>query len=316
MPTPVSDGKLLYVVRDGGVVFALDVKTTNGKVSAAFAARHLQRIADSGRRQNLRHHRGGRDYHGLQSGAEVRDSVVELAAWRLCALLFEHLSRFPTGKSSSARRPTCGDWRAKKLSSITLIAAGPRAVSPLARCRIGAAGVLLDEGVDVRPLLHPLALGREGHELRVRREDHVARELDARDAAAEGVDDRRTLPIPRETKAIVGDGREAVGIHQVDAALAFARPPRPCGGAWRVARCEVRGDSQRSSIRNVVPSAMASTFFTASNGALRPDCCCGSGPWDDLAGAPVPPTGWRQPSRRLRAGVVRGRPRGRNARVS
>ncbi len=27
MPTPVSDGKLLYVVRDAGVVVALDVKT-------------------------------------------------------------------------------------------------------------------------------------------------------------------------------------------------------------------------------------------------------------------------------------------------
>ena len=27
MPTPVSDGKLLYIVRDNGVVFALDVKT-------------------------------------------------------------------------------------------------------------------------------------------------------------------------------------------------------------------------------------------------------------------------------------------------
>jgi outer membrane protein assembly factor BamB len=27
VPTPVSDGKLLYVIRDGGVVFALDVKT-------------------------------------------------------------------------------------------------------------------------------------------------------------------------------------------------------------------------------------------------------------------------------------------------
>ena len=27
VPTPVSDGKLLYVVRDRGVVFALDVKT-------------------------------------------------------------------------------------------------------------------------------------------------------------------------------------------------------------------------------------------------------------------------------------------------
>jgi outer membrane protein assembly factor BamB len=27
VPTPVSDGKLLYVVRDGGVVFALDVQT-------------------------------------------------------------------------------------------------------------------------------------------------------------------------------------------------------------------------------------------------------------------------------------------------
>jgi hypothetical protein len=27
VPTPVSDGKLLYVVRDGGVVFALDVRS-------------------------------------------------------------------------------------------------------------------------------------------------------------------------------------------------------------------------------------------------------------------------------------------------
>ena len=27
VPTPVSDGKLLYIVRDNGVVFALDVKT-------------------------------------------------------------------------------------------------------------------------------------------------------------------------------------------------------------------------------------------------------------------------------------------------
>jgi hypothetical protein len=27
VPTPVSDGKLLYIVRDGGVAFALDVKT-------------------------------------------------------------------------------------------------------------------------------------------------------------------------------------------------------------------------------------------------------------------------------------------------
>ena len=27
MPTPISDGKLLYVVRDNGVVHALDVKT-------------------------------------------------------------------------------------------------------------------------------------------------------------------------------------------------------------------------------------------------------------------------------------------------
>ena len=27
VPTPLSDGKLLYVVRDNGVVFALDVKT-------------------------------------------------------------------------------------------------------------------------------------------------------------------------------------------------------------------------------------------------------------------------------------------------
>ena len=82
VPTPVSDGKLLYVVRDGGVVFALDVKTgANGLRSRASASRQLQRIADSRRRQDLRHHRRGRSDDGLHGGTQVRDSGVQLVAW-------------------------------------------------------------------------------------------------------------------------------------------------------------------------------------------------------------------------------------------
>ena len=91
VPTPVSDGKLLYVVRDGGVVFALDVKTGANRVRAgAPAARQLQRVADPRRRQDLRHDGGRGADDGVPRGAEVRDPLVEHAARRLLAVLPEH----------------------------------------------------------------------------------------------------------------------------------------------------------------------------------------------------------------------------------
>ena len=56
VPTPVSDGKLLYVVRDNGVVFALDVKTgAHGVWTGATAVGQLQCVPDPRRRQDLRH---------------------------------------------------------------------------------------------------------------------------------------------------------------------------------------------------------------------------------------------------------------------
>ena len=66
VPTPVSDGKLLYIVRDNGVVFALDVKTgADGLRSGTPAVGHLQRVADPRRRQDLRHDRGRRPDDGV-----------------------------------------------------------------------------------------------------------------------------------------------------------------------------------------------------------------------------------------------------------
>ena len=101
MSTPVSDGKLLYVVRDGGVVFALDVKTSRTVYirSVCRPAPTASPILADGKIYVTTEEDGITTVLGR---AEVRDSVVELAAWRLCALLFEYLSRFPTGKSSSA----------------------------------------------------------------------------------------------------------------------------------------------------------------------------------------------------------------------
>jgi outer membrane protein assembly factor BamB len=62
VPTPVSDGTLLYVVRDNGVVNILDVKTGQ---SPPASAGHVQRLSNPCRRQNLRHNRGGRCDHRL-----------------------------------------------------------------------------------------------------------------------------------------------------------------------------------------------------------------------------------------------------------
>ena len=58
--------------------------------AGAPAGRHLQRVADPRRRQDLRHDRGRRADHGVPRGAEVRDPLVERAARRLLAILPEH----------------------------------------------------------------------------------------------------------------------------------------------------------------------------------------------------------------------------------
>ena len=56
VPTPVSDGKLLYVVRDNGVVFASTEDRPDGLWTGAPAVWNLQCVADPGRWQDLRHH--------------------------------------------------------------------------------------------------------------------------------------------------------------------------------------------------------------------------------------------------------------------
>ena len=80
VPTPVSDGKLLYVVRDTGVAFALDVKTgatVYGPVRLPSGTYSC--FADSGRRENLRHHRRRRTDHRVPCRPEVRDHFLEPA---------------------------------------------------------------------------------------------------------------------------------------------------------------------------------------------------------------------------------------------
>ena len=126
VPTPVSDGKLLYVVRDGGVVFALDVKTGADRVrSGAPAGRHLQRVADPRRRQDLRHDggRGGDD--GVSRGAEVRDPVVEHTARRLLTVLPEHRGHLRRSALHPQLVVPLGDRRAEAKE----IARGPAALS-------------------------------------------------------------------------------------------------------------------------------------------------------------------------------------------
>ena len=91
VPTPVSDGKLLYIVRDNGVVFALDVKTgatVYGPVRLPPGTYSASPIL--ARRQDLRDDRGrGRD-DGVPRRPEVRDPVEQHAARRLLAVLPEH----------------------------------------------------------------------------------------------------------------------------------------------------------------------------------------------------------------------------------
>ncbi len=66
-----------YFVNDRGIVYCLDAKTGKEVYGpAAHQARHLQRLADSRRRQNLHHERGRADDRG-QGGTDIRGARGE-----------------------------------------------------------------------------------------------------------------------------------------------------------------------------------------------------------------------------------------------
>ena len=113
VPTPVSDGKLLYVVRDNGVVHALDVKT--GAVvwgPERLQDRRLQLVAGARRRQALRHERERGPDDGVQRRPEVRGPRREPAR-RLLPVV---AGRIRTASSSSA--PTSSSGRSARACSV------------------------------------------------------------------------------------------------------------------------------------------------------------------------------------------------------
>ena len=87
VPTPVTDGTLLYIVRDNGVMFCLDAKTGQEVYGpAAAAARHLQRIAGARRRQDLRDERRGGMTTVVKAGPKF-EIMASNRAGRLRAVL-------------------------------------------------------------------------------------------------------------------------------------------------------------------------------------------------------------------------------------
>lgn len=75
-------------------------------------------------------------------------------------------------------------------------------------------------------------------------EDNVAR-----GGAQEGetaLEAMEQLGVIGEAKAIGGDGREAIGVNQVEAAARFAGFPGPTGAAGSMARSEMSGELERS----------------------------------------------------------------------
>ena len=99
VPTPVSDGKLLYVVRDTGVAFALDVKTgaiVYGPVRLPSGTYSASPILADGKIYVTTEEEGLDD--GVSRRSEVRDHFVEPAAQRLRAVLPEHGRRSPKGQ--------------------------------------------------------------------------------------------------------------------------------------------------------------------------------------------------------------------------
>ena len=91
VPTPVSDGKLIYVVRDGGVVFALDAKTgatVYGPKRLPPGTYSASPILADGKIYVTTEEDGITTVFTRRT--RVRDPVVELTAGRLLAVLPQH----------------------------------------------------------------------------------------------------------------------------------------------------------------------------------------------------------------------------------
>ena len=91
VPTPVSDGKLLYIVRDGGVAFALDVKTgatVYGPERLPSGNYSASPILADGKIYVTTEEEGITTVY--RAGPEVRDPVVEQTGGRLFPVLPEH----------------------------------------------------------------------------------------------------------------------------------------------------------------------------------------------------------------------------------
>ena len=109
MPTPVSDGKLLYVVRDNGVVFALDVKTgatVYGPVRLPSGTYSASPILADGKIYVTTEEEGLTTVFRAGPKFEIMSSNSLLE--RLRAVLPEHGRRFPKGSCSCAPRRSCG----------------------------------------------------------------------------------------------------------------------------------------------------------------------------------------------------------------
>ena len=77
VPSPVSDGKYLYLVSEQGVVYCLELRPARWSTARAPPERLLQLLAGAGRRQDLRHRRDHRGHDRLPRRPEVRDPGVE-----------------------------------------------------------------------------------------------------------------------------------------------------------------------------------------------------------------------------------------------
>ena len=109
VPTPVSDGKLLYVVRDNGVVFALDVKTgatVYGPVRLPSGTYSASPILADGKIYVTTEEDGLTTV--FRAGPKFEILSSNRSARRLRAVLPEHGGRSPKVSCSCARRRSCG----------------------------------------------------------------------------------------------------------------------------------------------------------------------------------------------------------------
>ena len=113
VPTPISDGKLLYVVRDNGVVHALDVKTGADRLGSGTAQdRGLQFVARPRRRQAVCHERERGADVGLHGRSRSSNSLPRIRSTTTAS----RRPRCRTARSSSA--PTSSSGRSARATTV------------------------------------------------------------------------------------------------------------------------------------------------------------------------------------------------------